>query len=252
MDEMLTMRPHRARIMPDMMAARVVANTDMRSMRITSSQSGGDIWISSLSRTAPALLTSTSTRPIALTMASTWARPPTSAWCAVAPGRAAAVSSAAARPDRQFTTTFAPIPARAWLMARPMPLPPPVTSAVLPSRSPMSGGRGIREIYEELLGVPGVHARNVLGSKAGQHATRTQLDHGLHVHRPHRDHGPRPVDLAQHLLAELVLQRDHGAHGLARGVGEDRDRRRRELKPIDHLAEGGGGARHQGRVSGQG
>ena len=70
-DEMLTIRPHRARIMPDMMAARVVAKADMRSVRISSSQSAGAIWISSLSRTAPALLTRMSTRPIAFTIAST-------------------------------------------------------------------------------------------------------------------------------------------------------------------------------------
>ena len=79
MDEMLTIRPHLARIMPDMMAARVVAKADIRSVRISSSQSAGDIWISSLSRTAPALLTSTSTRPIAFTIDSTAAGSPTSA-----------------------------------------------------------------------------------------------------------------------------------------------------------------------------
>ncbi len=71
MEEMLTMRPHRARIMPLMIAALVVAKAESRSVRMSSSQSGGDIWISSLSRTAPALLTSTSTRPIAFTIAST-------------------------------------------------------------------------------------------------------------------------------------------------------------------------------------
>ena len=68
---MFTMRPQRARIMPDMMAALVVANADSKSVRIRSSQSGGDIWIRSLSRTAPALLTSTSTLPMAFTIAST-------------------------------------------------------------------------------------------------------------------------------------------------------------------------------------
>ena len=37
------MRPQRARIIPDMMAARVVANADIRSVRMSSSQSAGDI-----------------------------------------------------------------------------------------------------------------------------------------------------------------------------------------------------------------
>ena len=100
MDEMFTMRPQRARIMPLMMAALVVAKAESRSVRMRSSQSAGDIWMSSLSRTAPALLTSTSTRPMALTIASTWAGSPTSALCAVALGSALAVSSAAAASDR--------------------------------------------------------------------------------------------------------------------------------------------------------
>src|SRR5207249_11149111 len=90
----------RARIMPLMMAARVVAKAENRSVRMRSSQSGGDIWISSLSRTAPALLTSTSTLPMALTIASTCAGSPTSAWCAVALGNEAAVSSAADLSER--------------------------------------------------------------------------------------------------------------------------------------------------------
>ena len=94
------MRPQRARIMPDMMAARVVEKADIRSVRISSSQSAGDIWISSLSRTAPALFTSTSTRPIALTIASTCAGSPTSAWWALPLGSDAAVSSAAALSER--------------------------------------------------------------------------------------------------------------------------------------------------------
>ena len=94
------MRPQRARIMPDMMAARVVAKADSKSVRIRSSQSGGDIWISSLSRTAPALLTRTSTLPIALNIASTCAGSPTSALCAAALGKDEAVSSAAAASER--------------------------------------------------------------------------------------------------------------------------------------------------------
>src|SRR5207244_117847 len=137
MDEMFTMRPQRARIMPLMMAARVVAKAENRSVRMRSSQSGGDIWISSLSRTAPALLTSTSTLPMALTIASTCAGSPTSAGCAVALGNEAAVSCGA------------------------------------------------------------------------------ELDHRAHPHRAHRNHRARPVDLAQHLLAQLFLQRGHSTQGLA-------------------------------------
>ena len=56
--------------------------------------------MSSLSRTAPALLTRISTRPMAFTIASTWAGSPTSAWWAVPPGNDEAVSSAAALSDR--------------------------------------------------------------------------------------------------------------------------------------------------------
>ena len=83
-----------------MMAARVVANADIRSVRISSSQSAGAIWISSLSRTAPALLTRMSMRPMALTIASTWAGSPTSARWAIPPGNDEAVSSAATLSER--------------------------------------------------------------------------------------------------------------------------------------------------------
>src|SRR5260370_17495636 len=86
------------------------------------------------------------------------------------------------------------MPASAWLMARPMPLPPPVTSAVLPSRSPIWLRRGrAREVDEELFCVPGVHARDVLRGEAGQHPARSQLDDGLHLHASHRPHPPPPI-----------------------------------------------------------
>src|SRR6266849_3418402 len=121
-----------------------------------------------------------------------------------------------------------------------------------PLDRPSSRGWLVCELDEQLLSVPGVHARDVLGGEAREHSTRTELDDGLHLHGPHRDHGPRPVDLAQHLLAKLVTQRGHRAHRLPRRVREDRDRRRRELEPVDHLAECGRGAGHQRRVRGQG
>src|SRR5438309_1637838 len=88
------------RIMPLMMAARVVANAESRSVLMRSSQSGGDIWMRSLSRTAPALFTSTSTRPIAFIIDSTWAGSPTSAWYALAWGSDEAVSSAEVLSER--------------------------------------------------------------------------------------------------------------------------------------------------------
>src|SRR5258708_12732026 len=86
------------------------------------------------------------------------------------------------------------MPARAWLMARPIPLPPPVTSAVLPSRSPIWLRRGrAREVDEELFCIPGVNARDVLRGEAGQHPAPSQLDAGLHLHRSHPPPPPPPT-----------------------------------------------------------
>src|SRR5260370_36049926 len=89
------------------------------------------------------------------------------------------------------------MPARAWLMARPIPLPPPVTSAVLPSRSPIWLRRSrAREVDEELFGVPGIDARDVLRGEAGEHPAGSKLDDGLHFHGSHRHPRSGPVDPA--------------------------------------------------------
>src|SRR5882672_8319899 len=143
--------------------------------------------------------------------------------------------------------TRAPMAASAWLIALPMPLPPPVTSAILPSSSLTSS-----EIDEELFGVPGVDAGDVLGGKARQHATGTQLDDRLHLHRSHRHHRARPVDLAQHLQPQLLLQSGHRPQRFAGRVGQDRDRRRFDRQLVDHFAESRSGGLHQRSVGSKG
>jgi len=104
------------------------------------------------------------------------------------------------------------------------------------------------ELHEELVGVPRVDARDVLGGQAGQHSAGAELDHRAHLHRLHRDHRASPVHLAQHLLPQLVLQRADCAHRLAGGIGQDRNRRRLELQAVDGLAKRRGRLLHQRRV----
>ncbi len=91
----------------------------------------------SVSRVIPALLTNTSTRPqvsIAdLTKLSTCASWDTSAWIAIASPPllliSVTTSSAAMTELAKFTITFAPSPASATAIARPIPLDAPVTIA---------------------------------------------------------------------------------------------------------------------------
>ena len=87
-----------------------------------------------------ALLTRQSTRPnrstAAATIASTWSGSRTSVGCAAARPPAASISatvSSSGSGRRPATTTDAPSRANSWAMARPIPLPPPVTSATRPS-----------------------------------------------------------------------------------------------------------------------
>ncbi len=101
------------------------------------------------------------------------------------------------------------------------------------------------------LRVPGVDVGDVLRSEAGQHAAWTKLDDRLHLHGPHRHHGAGPVDLAQHLESQLVLQAGHGAERFSGGVGEDGNRRRFDGQLVHHLAERRRRGRHQWRVRGQ-
>ena len=81
--DMFTILPQRARIMP-IMAALVVWKALVRSVRRMSSQSSVFIRASRLSRTTPALLTSTSTWPMAFIICWTASPSQTSHWTASA------------------------------------------------------------------------------------------------------------------------------------------------------------------------
>ena len=93
---------------------------------------------SSRSRTAPTLLTSTSTRPCSSSARSMSRAGPSVAMrstaTAVTPSRPSSVSVV-----REPATTCAPSCTRAWVIARPIPLPAPVTTATLPFSSRSMG-----------------------------------------------------------------------------------------------------------------
>ena len=106
----------------------------------TRSQASSEIWRKSERSPTPALLTSTSSRPCASPIACisdlTCAVSVTSTSCEDAAPFAMTIASAtslAASPSRSATTTNAPSRAKVSAMARPIPAPLPVTSAILSS-----------------------------------------------------------------------------------------------------------------------
>ena len=143
MEAMLTMRPLcRGRM--SLTAARQTRKTLVRSTAITCCQSASvSSHVGNERPVMPALLTTTSRRPCqscaACTAPSTSAVRVTSATMARAlpPRRLAAPSTAGA--SRSSITTRAPSASSRSLIARPMPRPAPVTSAVRPSSRLMLG-----------------------------------------------------------------------------------------------------------------
>src|SRR5712671_2645138 len=121
------------------MTAWVPLNGPRRLTAMTRSQSATGIAAIVCRVIVPAELTSTSIPPAtaAISDASRAKAAPsaTSSACPVAPPPISAATFAAASPSRSITATRAPALAKARLLAAPMPLPPPVTSTILPARS---------------------------------------------------------------------------------------------------------------------
>src|SRR4051794_37637226 len=155
---------------------------------MTVSQSSSFMRMSRPSRVTPALATTMSTWPAAASawpnsastaaesdrlQASTWLRSPSS--------EASPLSASSRVPD---STTWAPCACRALAMAPPMPPVAPVTRAVLPERSNITGapleavGEGL-----ELVRLVEAHGFGVGGDAlghAGQHLARAQLGEAGH------------------------------------------------------------------------
>src|SRR5713226_2763782 len=138
--EMLTMRPPPAAFMPGAAAwAKLKAPVTLTSKischwRSVTFSSGWPTW----PQTPPALLTSTSTRPMPATKAPTASRSVTSTWAVArrppfAGFASAAVTSSPASLTSQAKVT-APRAQKACAMARPKPCPAPVTTTDLPAK----------------------------------------------------------------------------------------------------------------------
>src|SRR5215212_6972268 len=138
---MLTIAPFLLAIIPGR-AALVQRNALLSTMSKLRSQISGSIVRRSLPSEAPALLTRMSTGAKTLSArAKTWSTPSgvaTSASTAIAVPPASSIpltTDSARSPCRSATTTVAPSWAKSSAVARPIPEPPPVTTATLLARS---------------------------------------------------------------------------------------------------------------------
>ena len=121
--------------------SRVTRKTMSSSLRIVNDQSSTDSSVMGPKRMAEALLTSTSTPPCTATASATQAAAPasvarsTGAIAVISPPAARTSSTVSADPtgSRSHPTTRAPSRARTCAVARPMPPPVPVTSAIFPA-----------------------------------------------------------------------------------------------------------------------
>src|SRR5690625_1283218 len=218
----------------------------------------------------PATLRTPSTWPCAATTAagsaSTAARSAMSTTWVVSRPLAPASAAVCVRPSalRSRAATRAPRSSRSRTTARPMPLPPPVTTNTLPAicMSPLLGvaARGRGGEPERAVRIPRSSPGGGPGRRAdGPVAPTAEL---LRRDDPARGEvgtcarGPRdePLQLGDVLRPELVdgahLQQLHGAHDL---VGEDRDRPvhagpapRHEAVEVGPPDEGEAGAQGQG------
>ena len=186
MDETLTMTPGLPAPVIHRTARWVRATWTLSRSRRRASQSDIDTsGNGSLSPAWPALLTRMSTEPRSATMAGTIAARASgssrSAVTAVARRPSAVICSHAdssSVPEREVTHMSAPASARPMAMARPMPRPAPVTSALRPSRRNLCIS-GVSRCGEVIVLAP-----------AGARRKSLLLCPGAPGHR--RPHGPRP------------------------------------------------------------
>jgi hypothetical protein len=143
--------PRRCGIIARLATALVTLKVPRRLLRTTASKPFGEMSFAGDGNCPPALLTSTSMRPKRSTtdftkasMASGWrmsTEPAMAWWPFAARASAARVTGSTRRPQR---ATAAPREVSSAAMARPMPVPPPVTSATRPAKSPGRNGESSR------------------------------------------------------------------------------------------------------------
>src|SRR6476620_8965962 len=207
----------------------------------TLSQASSSIWRKSLRSPTPALFTSTSSRPkvaasrcISAFTCSVAVTSTVSACAAPLLLTMVSAVSRAASPTRSATTTLAPSRAKVSAMARPMPAPAPVTSAIL------SSSRRIRPCHGGWR-FPFVPERDELLGRAWMER------HGhveLHLGRAHlerdRRHlhdlgGVRPEDVeAEHLVGRHVDHELHQHFLIAAGERVS-ERPEDDLVDVDHV-----------------
>src|SRR5438105_5319229 len=163
-----TIRPPRCFII-GRIAAFVTRNAPRRFRSRTASHSSADMRSSRLSRVIPALFTRMSSAPppkarASFTTRSASASTDTSPWTSAARAPAAStarfVSSAAVAFPLKLMAMFAPSLASRIAVARPIPRPAPVTSAVRPASPPISGERP-SGLAEDERGVVAAEAHRV-------------------------------------------------------------------------------------------
>ena len=150
---MKTTSPSRRGIIERVATVRVMLHTASTERRWTARQPLSEISSAGAVNWPPALLTSTSTWPKRSIAASTTrSGSPGSRTSAATARQAAPLASISARAlssgssRRPARTTHAPLRASSSAVARPIPVPPPVTSATRPALA--SGRRGLRKVGE--------------------------------------------------------------------------------------------------------
>src|SRR5215212_9680357 len=204
---MLTIAPFLLAIIPGS-AALVQRNALLSTMSKLRSQMSGSIVRRSLPSEAPALFTRMSTGANTLSArAKMWATPSgvaTSASTAIAVPPASSIplaTDSARSPWRSATTTVAPSRAKSSAVARPMPEPPPVTTATLLARSTTNLlRRHARSRFGQLVELD-IHRREdpivIVVAQAHEEVLGVPIVNGDHLAGPHPAHEVGGAHLGQ-------------------------------------------------------
>src|SRR3984885_1006990 len=213
----------------------------------TASQSSSFMRSASVSRVIAALFTKMWSRP---NFASacwkpvfTWAASDTSIGTASASPPVAwisATSDASLSAVRAATATFAPAPASATDVARPMPCDAPVTRATLSLSENMRlafrrFGARLRDLVERglqtcsVLDIEAAHRAVDLPQQAGQHLARSDFDEDVDSLLDHLPHRIEPANRHGHLTDQRLARLVAGSDRLGIHVGDNRETQRAEL-----------------------
>src|SRR5271170_1481946 len=221
----------------------------------TASQSSSFMRSASVSRVIAALFTSMSSLP---NFASVCRKPDfTCAGSATSIGTASAsppaasisaTSDASLSAVRAATATFAPAPASATEVARPIPCEAPVTRATLSLSENMRlafrrFGARLRDLVERGLETRGVldieaaHRAVNLPQQAGEYFARSDFDEDVNALLDHFAHGLEPADRHGHLTNQRFARFLACGDFLRIHVGDDRKMQRAELHRAQILIE---------------